>query len=232
GTGRCRRRGRDLHLARRLRGPRHRALPRRLAAAGRDRPATHRRRRGRDDLRRAGLERAVRERLREGRRIRRLPLLDGDARDDRVGRDVEPDPPRRVGCAQGGPKAGALPAGDAALPDPPAEHAGGAGSGRDDLLPGAGLLPRFRQRRPARGLRRLAATRPARRRARSRSLGPNVTAETGRLAPDAVRTMFDRIAPVYDTMNRAMTAGPDPRWSNATRGAVRARRERGIDAWY
>ncbi|MGN6429796.1 MAG: bifunctional demethylmenaquinone methyltransferase/2-methoxy-6-polyprenyl-1,4-benzoquinol methylase UbiE [Gaiellaceae bacterium] len=47
-----------------------------------------------------------------------------------------------------------------------------------------------------------------------------MTAETGRLAPDAVRTMFDRIAPVYDTMNRAMTAGLDRRWRNDTARAV------------
>jgi len=32
------------------------------------------------------------------------------------------------------------------------------------------------------------------------------------LAPEAVRSMFDRIAPVYDAMNRIMTAGLDLRW--------------------
>jgi len=39
-----------------------------------------------------------------------------------------------------------------------------------------------------------------------------VTYESGTLAPDVVRTMFDRIAPVYDAMNRVMTAGLDRRW--------------------
>ena len=36
--------------------------------------------------------------------------------------------------------------------------------------------------------------------------------ESGTLEPEAVRGMFDRIAPVYDTMNRVMTAGLDRRW--------------------
>jgi len=39
-----------------------------------------------------------------------------------------------------------------------------------------------------------------------------VTVETGTLSPDGVRSMFDRIAPVYDAMNRIMTVGLDARW--------------------
>jgi demethylmenaquinone methyltransferase / 2-methoxy-6-polyprenyl-1,4-benzoquinol methylase len=39
-----------------------------------------------------------------------------------------------------------------------------------------------------------------------------VTYESGTLEPDAVRGMFDRIAPVYDVMNHVMTAGLDRRW--------------------
>jgi demethylmenaquinone methyltransferase/2-methoxy-6-polyprenyl-1,4-benzoquinol methylase len=39
-----------------------------------------------------------------------------------------------------------------------------------------------------------------------------VTYESGTLEPEAVRGMFDRIAPVYDVMNHVMTAGLDRRW--------------------
>jgi demethylmenaquinone methyltransferase/2-methoxy-6-polyprenyl-1,4-benzoquinol methylase len=39
-----------------------------------------------------------------------------------------------------------------------------------------------------------------------------VTYESGTLVPEQVRGMFDRIAPVYDVMNRLMTAGLDRRW--------------------
>jgi len=39
-----------------------------------------------------------------------------------------------------------------------------------------------------------------------------MTYESGTLEPESVRGMFDRIAPVYDVMNRVMTAGLDRRW--------------------
>jgi demethylmenaquinone methyltransferase/2-methoxy-6-polyprenyl-1,4-benzoquinol methylase len=50
------------------------------------------------------------------------------------------------------------------------------------------------------------------------------------LAPDAVRTMFDRIAPVYDAMNRIMTAGLDVRWRRLAAQSVVRKGDRVLDA--
>jgi demethylmenaquinone methyltransferase / 2-methoxy-6-polyprenyl-1,4-benzoquinol methylase len=52
----------------------------------------------------------------------------------------------------------------------------------------------------------------------------------GRLPPDGVRRMFDRIAPVYDAMNRIMTAGLDRRWRRLTAQSVAAPGARVLDA--
>jgi demethylmenaquinone methyltransferase/2-methoxy-6-polyprenyl-1,4-benzoquinol methylase len=57
-----------------------------------------------------------------------------------------------------------------------------------------------------------------------------LSVETGRLAPDAVRSMFDRISPVYDAMNRTMTMGLDQRWRRATVAAVVRPGDRVLDA--
>jgi demethylmenaquinone methyltransferase/2-methoxy-6-polyprenyl-1,4-benzoquinol methylase len=57
-----------------------------------------------------------------------------------------------------------------------------------------------------------------------------VSVESGRLAPDAVRSMFDRISPVYDAMNRTMTMGLDQRWRRATVAAVVQPGDRVLDA--
>jgi demethylmenaquinone methyltransferase/2-methoxy-6-polyprenyl-1,4-benzoquinol methylase len=47
-----------------------------------------------------------------------------------------------------------------------------------------------------------------------------VSVASGRLPAEGVRAMFDRIAPVYDAMNRTMTAGLDRRWRRLTAEAV------------
>ena len=54
--------------------------------------------------------------------------------------------------------------------------------------------------------------------------------ETGTLASDDVRGMFDRIAPVYDAMNRVMTAGLDRVWRRLTVEAVVQPGDRVLDA--
>jgi demethylmenaquinone methyltransferase/2-methoxy-6-polyprenyl-1,4-benzoquinol methylase len=53
---------------------------------------------------------------------------------------------------------------------------------------------------------------------------------SGTLAPEQVRSMFDRIAPVYDGMNRAMTLGLDRKWRRLTAEAVVRPGDRVLDA--
>ncbi len=53
---------------------------------------------------------------------------------------------------------------------------------------------------------------------------------SGTLAPEGVQSMFDRIAPVYDVMNRVMTAGLDRRWRRETVREVVRPGDRVLDA--
>ena len=57
-----------------------------------------------------------------------------------------------------------------------------------------------------------------------------MTHESGTLQAEAVRGMFDRIAPVYDAMNRVMTAGLDRSWRRLTVEAVVQPGDRVLDA--
>ena len=57
-----------------------------------------------------------------------------------------------------------------------------------------------------------------------------MTTQAGTLPAEGVRAMFDRIAPVYDAMNRVMTAGLDGRWRRETAAAVVEPGDRVLDA--
>ena len=57
-----------------------------------------------------------------------------------------------------------------------------------------------------------------------------MTHESGTLQPEAVRGMFDRIAPVYDAMNRLMTVGLDRSWRRLAVEAVVQPGDRVLDA--
>jgi demethylmenaquinone methyltransferase / 2-methoxy-6-polyprenyl-1,4-benzoquinol methylase len=53
---------------------------------------------------------------------------------------------------------------------------------------------------------------------------------SGTLSADGVRAMFDRIAPVYDAMNRVFTMGLDGRWRRLAAAAVVTPGDRVLDA--
>ncbi len=61
-------------------------------------------------------------------------------------------------------------------------------------------------------------------------MGSVVGVESGRLAPDGVREMFDRISPVYDVMNHVMTVGLDRKWRDLAAAAAVERGDRVLDA--
>ena len=56
-----------------------------------------------------------------------------------------------------------------------------------------------------------------------------MTHESGTLPAEGVRSMFDRIAPVYDLMNRVMTVGLDQRWRRLTVREVVSAGDRVLD---
>ena len=57
-----------------------------------------------------------------------------------------------------------------------------------------------------------------------------MSVKSGTLPSEGVRSMFDRIAPVYDAMNRMMTAGLDQRWRRDAAEAVVEPGDRVLDS--
>lgn len=60
--------------------------------------------------------------------------------------------------------------------------------------------------------------------------GAPYAARTGRLSPEGVESMFDRIAPLYDAVNHAMTMGLDRRWRRLAAQAVVSPGDKVLDA--
>jgi demethylmenaquinone methyltransferase / 2-methoxy-6-polyprenyl-1,4-benzoquinol methylase len=59
---------------------------------------------------------------------------------------------------------------------------------------------------------------------------PRIARVSGTLSPEGVRTMFDRIAPIYDAMNRAFKMGLDGRWRRLAAASVVRPGDRVLDA--
>lgn len=59
---------------------------------------------------------------------------------------------------------------------------------------------------------------------------PRIAHSSGTLTPDGVRAMFDRIAPIYDAMNRAFTMGLDGRWRRLAAASAVQPGDRVLDA--
>jgi demethylmenaquinone methyltransferase / 2-methoxy-6-polyprenyl-1,4-benzoquinol methylase len=57
-----------------------------------------------------------------------------------------------------------------------------------------------------------------------------MSVKSGTLPSEGVRSMFDRIAPVYDAMNHVMTAGLDRRWRRETAESVVRPGDRVLDS--
>ena len=108
-------------------------------------------------------------RLESRRRDGHLSLQHGDARRDRGRARRQPDRARRRRDAEGAPAAGARAARDAAVRDPPREHAEARARRRGDPAARAGLLHAPAVGRRHRRLRRRARARSSRRRARARA---------------------------------------------------------------